>query len=73
MTGHSSKTVANFIDSLRQLVEQDVNDYKADGKGKIGGVGKIVEVDESKFGKRKYNEGHHVEGIPFHLSACCLV
>ena len=22
-----------------------------------------VEVDESKFGKRKYNAGHHVEGV----------
>ncbi|XP_072030239.1 uncharacterized protein, partial [Amphiura filiformis] len=29
---------------------------------KIGGPGKVVQIDESKIGKRKYNKGHLVEG-----------
>lgn len=28
----------------------------------IDGPGKIVEIDESKFGRRKYNPGKRVEG-----------
>ena len=28
----------------------------------IGGEGKVVQIDESKFGKPKYHRGHHVEG-----------
>jgi len=29
----------------------------------IGGVGKVVEIDESKLGKQKYNNGKHVKGV----------
>ena len=30
---------------------------------KIGGIGKVVEIDESKFGKSKYHRGKRVDGI----------
>ena len=58
ITGCSSATVTHFTQLFRQLVADEVGE----NEGQICGEGVIVEVDESKFGKRKYHRGHHVEG-----------
>jgi transposase-like protein len=57
-TGHSSKTVTAFYNHFRKLVATTLDEEDQT----IGGPGVIVEVDETKLGKRKYNRGHGVEG-----------
>jgi IS1 family transposase len=58
-TGVCDQAVTSFVRFLRQLVADmlDEIDYV------IGGEGSIVEIDETKLGKRKYNRGHRVDGV----------
>ena len=44
---------------FRELVEHAILSKPV----KIGGEGKIVEIDESKFGKRKFHRGRRVDGV----------
>lgn len=57
-TGHSEHTVAAYLRHLRQLISETLeNDDTL-----VGGRGVVVQVDETKLGKRKYHRGHRVEG-----------
>lgn len=59
LTGHSSKTITDFYSHFRKLVSATLE--KEDTM--IGGEGITVQLDESKFGKRKNHRGHNVDGV----------
>lgn len=59
MTGVSLATVRLALNKWFQVLQEDLKNDDV----KIGGEGVIVELDESKFGKRKHNRGHSVDGM----------
>ena len=55
----SDHTTTDWFNFAREVCSEILeNDCE-----KIGGPGKTVEIDESKFGKRKYHRGKRVEGV----------
>lgn len=52
-TGVSRTTVRKLMNAFREMLVV----WLLENSTKIGGAGQIVEVDESAFGKRKYNRG----------------
>lgn len=57
-TKTSPKTVC-YLQKLFQNIISNALDFE---DTIIGGEGIIVEIDETKMGKRKFHRGHHVEG-----------
>lgn len=54
----SSNALIGWKRKLREIIYRKmITNFHA-----IGGPGMIVEIDETKVGKRKYNRGHRVEG-----------
>lgn len=58
-TGFSNKTVIDFYNFCREVCVVILENHSEP----IGGPGRIVEIDESKFGKRKFNRGKKVDGV----------
>lgn len=56
--GIEQQTACDWFQFCREVV-LDFIETKSE---MIGGEGKVVEIDESKFGKRKYHRGHYVKG-----------
>jgi hypothetical protein len=59
MTGLSEHTIVDMYRYFRELVSSCVQEEG----DVIGGDGVVVEIDESKLGKRKFHRGHHVDGV----------
>jgi hypothetical protein len=55
--GISKQTITEYYKIFRKIMKNR-NSYLK----KIGGKNDIVEIDESKSCKRKYNKGHQVKG-----------
>lgn len=59
--GVSDQIVADWFALFREVVTAAFCEDQ-EGRGKIGGPGTVVQIDEAKFGRRKYHKGRVIEG-----------
>ena len=57
--GISHTTIVDWYNFSREVCISILENFSQ----KIGGPGKIIEIDESKFGKRKFHKGRRVDGV----------
>ena len=53
----------NTVSDWKQIVYARVSSFLLSNPTPLGGPGVVVELDEAKFGKRKYHKGNYREGM----------